>query len=156
MGTLPFMESLIWENEMLNDFCWAWRCGAGTYCKNPGRCIFCLDMIMEFLGLIHVCKFEYDNSHSVMGYIIYLRFNCLFLCVHIVNFQAPSLLGEKIAHQEVALPCWNDFCQLTSEGCGTQPLLKPVFPCEGGFGTCCPLSTTACLKAWAFFIWEWF
>ena len=42
-----------------------------------------------------------------------------------------TLLGKKIAHQEVALPCWNDFCQLTSGGCGTQPLLKCLFTHEG-------------------------
>ena len=80
-----------------------------------------------------------------------------FFCPGCVNFQAPSFLGGKqIAHQEVALPCWNYFCQLTSEGCGTQPRLKPLFPYEGCFGTCCHVSTTACLKARASFIWEWF
>ena len=66
-----------------------------------------------------------------------------------------TLLGKKIAHQEVAVPCWNDFCQLTSGGCGTQPLLKCLFTHEGCFGTCWHASTTACLKAWASFIWEW-
>ena len=74
-----------------------------------------------------------------------------------VNFQAPSFLeGKKIAHQEVALPCWNGFCQLTSEGCGIQPLLKPLFPYEGWFGKSCHVSTTACLKARASFVWECF
>ena len=82
----------------------------------------------------------------------------IYIIISHVNFQAPSFLGEKkIAHQEVALPCWNDFCQLTSEGCGTQPLLKPsTFPYEGCFGTCCHVSTTACLKARGSFTWECF
>ena len=34
-------------------------------------------------------------------------------------FKLPRFkVKKKIAHQEVVLPCWNDFCQLTSEGCG--------------------------------------
>ena len=71
---------------------------------------------------------SYDGYTSDIFWWIFITRYCRISSCLVLRFK-------KIVHQEVVLPCWNAFCQLTAEGCWAQPLVKPLFPYEGCFGT---------------------
>ena len=93
----------------------------------------------------------------------------LFIYIYIYFFTYLALVDRMVYHNlglfdmlifkvpprsSIALLKW---CLPTDvRGVWDTTTSEPLFPYEGCFGRCCHVSTTACLKARASFVWECF